>query len=83
MKKSHGFCSIVLWLGMLLLGFPGALFAQMPMDLQVDSLLVAYSHDFEYRADSELVSVALTVEPSVNCTYIQESLDVGIADFSK
>jgi hypothetical protein len=80
MKKSHGFCSIVLWLGMLLLGFPGALFAQMPMDLQVDSLLVAYSHDFEYRADSELVSVALTVEPSVNCTYIQESLDVGIEE---
>ena len=80
MKKSHGFCSIALWLGMLLLGFPGALFAQMPMDLQVDSLLVAYSHDFEYRADSELVSVALTVEPSVNCTYIQESLDVGIEE---
>ena len=77
MRKPHGFCSVVLWLGLLLLGFPGALFAQTTLDLQTDSLLVSYSHDFEYRPDSEQVFVAFVVEPSVNCTYTQASLDAG------
>jgi len=77
MKKPHGFFSAILWLGLLFLGFPGALFAQTTLDLQVDSLLVNYSHDFEYRPDSEQVAVAFVLEPSVNCTYTQASLNAG------
>ncbi len=79
MTKPHGLFSVGLWLGLLFLGFPDALFAQTTLDLQVDGLQVSYSPDFAYRPDYEQVSVAFVVEPSVNCTYIQESPDAGFS----
>ncbi|HIF98130.1 MAG TPA: hypothetical protein EYQ54_14090, partial [Myxococcales bacterium] len=83
MTKPHGLFSVGLWLGLLFLGFPDALFAQTTLDLQVDGLQVSYSPDFAYRPDYEQVSVAFVVEPSVNCTYIQESPDAGFFEIAQ
>ena len=77
MTKPHGLLSVSLWLGLLFLGFPGLSLAQATLDIQTNSLVLSYSHDFEYRPDHEEVSVALVLDASVNCTYTQQSLDKG------
>ncbi len=67
MMKPLQVLAAALRIALLLWAVPGAALAQ-AVDLQVGSLAIVYSHDFEYLANSETVSINAALSASVNCT---------------